>query len=137
MRGILIHQTRLGSPWPHEDRPRRRRSASWLIDPVGRPEMTHLSRSPAVAAPPSDAGRAPAAATTPPIGQHVRMAKWRGVSRTAGVIVAALLIAAVNVVLFTWLYAPIMLALEFAVFVFAFLAASIIRSACCHRNVVS
>jgi membrane glycosyltransferase len=67
----------------------------------------------------------------------VHMAKWRGPVRTVGVVVAALLIAAVNVALFTWLYAPVMLAFEFTVFVFVFLAASIIRSACRDRNVVS
>lgn len=71
------------------------------------------------------------------LGQYSCMAKSRGLFRAAGVIVAALLIAAVNVALFTWAYAPAMLAGEFTVFVFAFLAASIIRSACCDRNVVS
>ena len=55
-----------------------------------------------------------------------------------GVIVAALLIlaavVAVNAAIFTWLYAPVMLAVEFTIVVFTLLAASIIRSACCDRR---
>ncbi|HET6917878.1 MAG TPA: hypothetical protein VFI46_00260 [Jiangellaceae bacterium] len=41
---------------------------------------------------------------------------------------------AVNVVIFTWLYLPVMVAAEFMIIVFTLLAASIIRSTCCNRR---
>jgi hypothetical protein len=50
--------------------------------------------------------------------------------------VAFFTLVTVNVVLFGWLYAPVMLAVEFTIIVFALLAASIIRSACCDRHAV-
>jgi hypothetical protein len=66
------------------------------------------------------------------------MAEQQRRGRAVGVIVAALLIlaavVAVNAAIFTWLYAPVMLAVEFTIVVFTLLAASIIRSACCDRR---
>ena len=51
--------------------------------------------------------------------------------------VAALLglvFVAVNVAIFTWLYAPVMLAVEFSIVVFTLLTVTILRSACCDRR---
>jgi Flp pilus assembly protein TadB len=66
------------------------------------------------------------------------MAEQQRRGRAVGVIVAALLIlaavVAVNAAIFTWLYAPVMLAVEFTIVVFTLLAASIMRSACCDRR---
>jgi hypothetical protein len=55
----------------------------------------------------------------------------------APITIALLILVVVNVAFFTWLYAPVMLAVEFTVVVFALLAASIIRSACCDRHAAS
>lgn len=59
--------------------------------------------------------------------------------RAVTVVVAALLVlvlVALNVAIFTWLYALVMLVVEFTIIVFALLTASIIRSACCDRGAV-
>jgi hypothetical protein len=52
----------------------------------------------------------------------------------AALVVAVAILVAVNVAIFTWLYAPAMLAVELTIIVFVVLGASIIRSACCDRR---
>lgn len=70
-------------------------------------------------------------------GHYACMAEWQRRGRAAGVVVAVLLIlVAVNVAIFTWLYVTVMLAVEFTIIVFTLLAASIIQSACCDRRAV-
>jgi hypothetical protein len=66
------------------------------------------------------------------------MGEPQGRGRLAGLIttIVLLILVVVNVAFFTWLYAPVMLAVEFTVIVFALLATSIIRSACCDRHSV-
>jgi hypothetical protein len=49
---------------------------------------------------------------------------------------AVVILLAVNVAAFTWLYASVMLALEFTIIVFLILAASITRSACCDGRAI-
>jgi hypothetical protein len=63
------------------------------------------------------------------------MAEWQRRGVAAGAIAAVLVIVvAVNVAIFSWLYAPVILAVEFTIIMFTLLAASIIRSACCDRR---
>jgi hypothetical protein len=66
------------------------------------------------------------------------MAEPQGRGRLAGLIttIVLLILVVVNVAFFTWLYAPVMLSVEFTVIVFALLVTSIIRSACCDRHAV-
>jgi hypothetical protein len=61
----------------------------------------------------------------------VRDVSMKAISRTALAVAAALLVAALSVVRFSWLYAPVMLAIEFTVVVFVALRAVVVP---CRRH---